>query len=125
MLPLASSHCRARSSISLAFARHSSAVRILNDIALSALHRAPNKKPRVLFVFAHKFLWAEPKLRVQEGMIDMLSKRTPADFQIRAAEVREIAQGIFDKTERRKVLQLVSDYEKLARKITRQEALKR
>ena len=43
----------------------------------------------------------------------MLDKDEAAEFRRRAAKVREIAQGIFDETERRLVLKFVSDSEKL------------
>lgn len=39
------------------------------------------------------------------------------DFKRRAAEARKIAQGIFDHKERKVVLDLVSDAEKLAEKL--------
>lgn len=38
------------------------------------------------------------------------------DFSRRAAKIREIAQGIFDKGERRTVLTFVADAEKLVAK---------
>jgi hypothetical protein len=39
-----------------------------------------------------------------------------ADFQRKAAEVREIARGIFDAGERKAVLDFVSDVEELVEK---------
>jgi hypothetical protein len=42
-------------------------------------------------------------------------KPVPTD-QERAAEIREIAKGLFDKGERRTLLQFVADFEKLAAK---------
>lgn len=36
------------------------------------------------------------------------------DYKSRAHTVREIAKGIFDHVERRKVLELVDEYEKIA-----------
>jgi hypothetical protein len=44
---------------------------------------------------------------------DMQDKGAAADFCRRAGIVREIAMGIFDKTDRRFVLKFVSDSEKL------------
>ena len=44
----------------------------------------------------------------------MQDKRTAAEFHQRAAEVRTIARGIFDKTERQLLLKFVDDCEKLA-----------
>ena len=38
-------------------------------------------------------------------------------IKARVIEVREIAKGIFDHKERRVILRLVADYEKLARKM--------
>jgi hypothetical protein len=46
-------------------------------------------------------------------MGDMPHARKRIDFRYRAAQVREIAEGIFDKTERRVVLQFVADAERL------------
>jgi hypothetical protein len=45
----------------------------------------------------------------------MKSKTQPATFHRHAAEVREIAKGIFDHGERRVVLRLVAEYVKLSR----------
>ena len=44
----------------------------------------------------------------------MPDKSTNAEVRIRMKKIREIAKGIFDKDERQAVLDLVSDYEKLA-----------
>jgi len=44
----------------------------------------------------------------------MGSKTQPATFRRQAAEVREIAKGIFDKGERRVVMKLVAEYVKLS-----------
>jgi hypothetical protein len=41
-------------------------------------------------------------------------KDEAATFRIRAAEVREIAKGIFDQKDRRSVLRLVAEYEKVS-----------
>ena len=43
----------------------------------------------------------------------MQDKDAAAEFHRRAEKVREIAQGIFDQTERRLVLKFVADSEKL------------
>lgn len=43
----------------------------------------------------------------------MQDKGTVAAFHRRADEVRKIAEGIFDKTERRTLLRFVDDCEKL------------
>ena len=43
----------------------------------------------------------------------MQDKVTVAEFHRRANRVREIAKGIFDKTERRFLMKFVSDCEKL------------
>jgi len=42
----------------------------------------------------------------------MQNKDTAAEFHRRAVKVREIAQGIFDNTERRFLLKFVSDSER-------------
>ena len=39
---------------------------------------------------------------------------TAANFHSRADEVRKIAQGVFDNSERQTLLQFVADFEKLA-----------
>jgi hypothetical protein len=44
----------------------------------------------------------------------MQDKQTDTKFQRRAAEVRTIAEDIYDRTERQTVLQFVDDCEKLA-----------
>jgi len=49
----------------------------------------------------------------------MQNKGTVAEFHRRADEVRKIAEGIFDKTERRTLLRFVDDSEKLAAGNTR------
>jgi hypothetical protein len=56
-----------------------------------------------------------PNLRMIRGY-DMQTqvKGTAADFCRRAGIVREIAEGIYDKTDRRFLLKFVSDSEKLA-----------
>ena len=43
----------------------------------------------------------------------MLAENTEAECQFRMAKIQEIAKGIFDMAERRAVLDLVRDYEKL------------
>lgn len=47
-------------------------------------------------------------------MPDMQDKDFVAEFGRRADKVREIAEGIFDKTERRFLLKFVADCQKLA-----------
>jgi hypothetical protein len=47
-------------------------------------------------------------------MPDMRDKDSVAEFGRRADKVRKIAEGIFDKTERRFLLKFVGDCEKLA-----------
>jgi len=44
----------------------------------------------------------------------MPAKSTNAEVRSRVKKVREIAKGIFDADERKAVLDLVTDYEKLA-----------
>jgi hypothetical protein len=43
----------------------------------------------------------------------MPDKNIETEIRSRMAKIREIAQGIFDKAERKAVLDLVKDYEKL------------
>lgn len=47
-----------------------------------------------------------------------------ASFSVRTATVRKIAQGIFDRAERRVVLELLMDAEKLAAKEMKMRNLK-
>jgi hypothetical protein len=49
----------------------------------------------------------------------MQDEKLAAKFQQRAAEVRTIAKGIFDKAERQTLLRFVNDSEKLAAEIAR------
>ena len=44
----------------------------------------------------------------------MLDQNTATEFYHRAMEIRIIAEGIFDKTERRTLLKFVADSEKMA-----------
>jgi len=48
------------------------------------------------------------------GALSMPAKSTNAEVRSRVKKVREIAKGIFDAEERKAVLDLVRDYEKLA-----------
>ena len=45
----------------------------------------------------------------------MKNKAQSPTFQSRAAEVRRIAEGIFDHKERRSVLRFVAEYEKVSK----------
>ena len=49
----------------------------------------------------------------------MQNKGTIAEFHRRADKVRKIAEGIFDKTERRTLLRFVDDCEKLVAEYAR------
>ena len=55
----------------------------------------------------------------------MPSDKRLASFHDRAVEAREIARGIFDQTERRVVLELLTDAEKLAAKEVKARKLER
>jgi hypothetical protein len=54
-------------------------------------------------------------LILPEGVRDMPGKNKDTQAR-RMARIRKIAEGIFDKAERKAILDLVADYEKLAPK---------